>query len=172
MTFFIYVAVYMEMIGMVLVQEDEELQEHVIYYLIRNLIDVEIRYSHVENLALATIHVVQRLRHYILLHQTLVVAHVNPFQFILTRRMIGGKYNKWIFILQEFDLEFVLEKLKKSLIFAELIFDFPSEEEEEVCEDTFVDEHIFLISTLDPWYGDIIIYLQTLKVPTHLSRDE
>ena len=83
--------------------------------------DAELHYSHVEKLALATIHAVQRLRHYILLHQTLVVAHINPFQFILTRRMIGGKSNKWIVILQEFDLEFVLEKLKKSLIFAELI---------------------------------------------------
>ena len=88
----------------------------------------------------------------------MVIAHVNPFQFVLTRRMIEGKYNKWIVILQEFDLEFVSSKLKKSFIFAELISDFPSEEEEEVCEDTFVDEHIFLISTLDPWYGDIIIY--------------
>ena len=157
------------MIGMVLVQEDEELQEHVIYYLSRNLIDVEIHYSHVEKLALATVHAVQRLRHYILLRQTLVVAHVNPFQFILTWRMIEGKYNKWIVILQEFDLEFVSAKLKKSLIFAELISYFPSKEEEMVCEDTFFDEHIFLISTLDPWYGDIIIYLQTMKVPTHLS---
>ena len=83
-----------------------------------------------------------------------------------------GKYNKWIVILQEFDLEFVSTKSKKSLIFAELISDFPSEEEEETCEDTFVDEHIFLISTLDPWYGDIIIYLQNLKVPTHLTWDE
>ena len=54
----------------------------------------------------------------------------------------------------------------------ELIFYFPSVEEEEVYEDTFVDEHIFLISTLDPWYGDIIIYFQMLKVPTHLSRDQ
>ena len=125
-----------------------------------------------EKLALATVHAVQRLRHYILLHQTLVVAHVNLFQFFLTRRMIGGKYNKWIFIWQEFDLEFVSAKSKKSLIFAELIFDFPSLEEEEVYEDTFVDEHIFLISTLDSWYGDIIVYFQTLKVPTHLSRDE
>ena len=70
---------------------------------------------------------------------------------------------------QEFDLEFVSAKSKKYLIFAELISDFPSEAEELVCEDTFVDEHIFLISTLDPWYGDIIIYLQTLKTPTHLS---
>ena len=83
--------------------------------------------------------------------------------------MIGGKYNKWIVIFQEFDLMFVSTKLKKSLIFAELIFDVPSEEEEEIYEDTFVDEHIFLISTLDPWYGDIIIYLKTLKVPSHLS---
>ena len=115
--FLLYVIVYLEMIGIVLVQEDGELQEHVIYYLSRNLIDVEIRYSHVEKLALATVHAVQRLRHYILLHQNFVVAHVNPFQFILTRRMIGGKYNKWIIILQEFDLEFVSAKSKKSLIF-------------------------------------------------------
>ena len=64
--FLLYVAASMEMIGMVLVQEDQELQEHVIYYMSRNLIDVEIRYSHVEKFSLATIHAVQRLRHYIL----------------------------------------------------------------------------------------------------------
>ena len=82
--FFPYVVASMETIGMVLVQEDEELQEHVIYYLSRNLINTEIRYSHVEKLALATVHAVQRLRHYILLRKTLVVAHVNPFQFVIT----------------------------------------------------------------------------------------
>ena len=71
---------------MVFVQEDEEIHEHVIYYLSQNLIDVELHYSHVEKLVLAIIHVVQRLRHYNLLCQTLVVAHINPFQFILTRR--------------------------------------------------------------------------------------
>ena len=76
-----------------------------------------------------------------------------------------GKYNKCIVILQEFDLEFVSTKSKKSLIFAELISDFPSEDEELVCEDTFIDEHIFLISTLDPWYGDIIIYFTNIEGP-------
>ena len=86
--------------------------------------------------------------------------------------MIRGKYNKWIVILQEFDLEFVSAKSKKSLIFVELISDFPNLEEEEVFEDSFVDEHIFLISTVDPWYGNIIMYLQTLKIPTNLSWDE
>ena len=86
--------------------------------------------------------------------------------------MIGGKYNKWIVILQEFDLKFVSAKSKKSLIFVELIYDFTSLEEEEVYDDTFIDEHIFLISNLDPCYRDIIVYLQTLKVPTHLAWDE
>ena len=98
--FLLYVVVSQETIGMVLVQEDEKIHEHVIYYLSRNLIDAELRYTHVEKLALATIHVVQRLRYYILLHQTFVIAHINPFQFVLTSRMIGGKYNKWIVILQ------------------------------------------------------------------------
>ena len=117
--FLLYVAASMEMIGMVLIQEDEELHEHVIYYLSRNLIDAEISYSHVEKFDSATVHAVQRLRHYILLRQTLVVAHVNLFQFVLTRRMIGGKYNtrrmiggkynKWIVILQEFNLESLVQ---------------------------------------------------------------
>ena len=60
--FLIYVAASMETVGMVLVQEDEEIHEHVIYYLSRNLIDAEIHYFHVEKLALATVHAVQRLR--------------------------------------------------------------------------------------------------------------
>ena len=65
--FLLYVVASLEMIGMVLVQEDEDLQEHVIYYLSQNLIDAEIHYSHVEKLALANVHAVRRLRHYILL---------------------------------------------------------------------------------------------------------
>ena len=64
--------------------------------------------------------------------------------------MIGGKYNKWIMILKEFDLKFISVKSKKSLIFSELTSDFPNLEEEGVYEDSFFDEHIFLISTVDP----------------------
>ena len=61
--------------------------------------------------------------------------------------MIGGKYNRWIVILQEFDLEFILAKSNKSLVFAELISEFPCEEENFIYEETFPDEHLFLISS-------------------------
>ena len=75
-------------------------------------------------------------------------------QHILTHQFLGGKYSKWIMILQEFDLE-----SKKSLVFAELICDFPYSETENVAVDSLPDESTFLISSDDLWYGDIIIYL-------------
>jgi hypothetical protein len=31
---------------------------------------------------------------------------------------------------------------------------------------------MFFIASSDPWYGDILIYIQTLKCPTSTSRDE
>ena len=63
---------------MVLVQEDPNGDEHVIYYLSNSLSGPELRYSHVENLALAAVIIVQIFRHYILLHTTMVIADLNP----------------------------------------------------------------------------------------------
>eukprot|EP00253_Pinus_taeda_P007345 PITA_07345 len=96
---------------------------------------------------------------------------VNPFQFVLSRRVIWGKYNRWIVILQEFDLEFLSAKSKKSMVFAKLISELPCGEDT-FYEKIFPDEHLFLISSLDSWYGDIIIYLQTSKFPSTFSKDE
>ena len=116
-----YLAASESTIGVVLVQEDNKLVEHIVYYLRHALDGPELRYSHVEKLALAAVYVVQRLCHYILLRTTIVVANVNPFQYVLSRRIVGGKFNKWIVILQEFDLDFQSAKSKKSLAFGELI---------------------------------------------------
>ena len=128
--FILYLGAYESTIGVVLVQEDDKLQEHVVYYLSCDLAGPELRYSHVEKLALATVYDVQRLRHYILLRTTIVVEDVNPFQYVLYRHIGGGKFNKWIVILQEFDLYFQFTKSKKSLVFAK----FP------VGEDAAVEE--------------------------------
>jgi len=70
---------------MVLVQEDDSHDEHVIYYLIRSLTTTEIKYIHVEKLALAAVQVVQRFRHYIVLRKTTIISYCNPMKHILTR---------------------------------------------------------------------------------------
>jgi hypothetical protein len=65
--YFLYLVVSDHTIAMVLVQEDDLHDEHVIYYLSRSLTTTEIKYMHVEKLALAVVQVVQHFCHYIVL---------------------------------------------------------------------------------------------------------
>ena len=110
---------------MVLVQENPDGQEHMIYYASKNLMDSETRYSRVEKSALGTVIAVQKFRHYIFLLTTIVLADQNPMYYILTRQLLRVKYSRWIVILQEFDLEFAKATSKKSLVFVELMCDLP-----------------------------------------------
>eukprot|EP00253_Pinus_taeda_P023849 PITA_23849 len=135
---------------MVLVQDDNDGIEHVVYYFSRNLLDTETYYAHVEKLALATVCAIQRFRHYKLLHTTMVISDCKSMTYILSRQLLGRKYSKWIVILQEFDLEFTTAKCKKSLVFAELLFSLPSAIVPSQLEDHIPDQTLFLISTLDP----------------------
>jgi hypothetical protein len=167
--YFLYLAASDYTIGMVLVQDDDANDKHVINYLIQSITPTETKYLHVEKLALAAVQAVQCFWHYILFGKTTVISNCNPMQHILTGQFLGGKYSKWIVILQEFDLEFECAKSKKSLVFAKLISDFPYSETENVAADSLPDESLFLIISDDLWYGDIIIYLQTQNFWTTLS---
>jgi hypothetical protein len=110
----------------------------------------ELNYSHVEKLALALVHVVQLFCHHILLHKTTVIVVVNPFQYVLTRQVISRNIRRWIVILQEFDLDFVSVKSKKSLVFAELISKLSVESSDDTPEESPIKVDIFLIASSDP----------------------
>jgi hypothetical protein len=69
---------------MVLVQENDLFSEYVINYLSRGLIGPELNYSHIEKLVLEAVHAVQLFRHYVLFGKTIIIAIVNPFQYVLT----------------------------------------------------------------------------------------
>jgi hypothetical protein len=75
-------------------------------------------------------------------------------------------------ILQEFDLDFASAKSKKLLVFSKLTSDFTRLDEDVIHDDSFTYKHFFLISSSNPWYGDILIYLQTSKLSQHLLRDD
>jgi hypothetical protein len=128
--YILYLASSTSTISMVLLQEDEHDTEHVIYYLSKTISGPELRYSHVEKLALETFIFVQIFFHYILLHTTMIITNLKPMYHILNRQVLGGKYSKWIIILQEFDLKFAKSKVKKLLVFVELICDLPHTDED------------------------------------------
>ena len=125
-----------------------------------------------EKLALATMIAIQKFRHYILLRTTTVLADQNPMYYILTRQVLGGEYSRWIVILQEFDLQFAKATSKKSLVFAELMCDIPCALTDSKLSDSFLDESIFLISTTNPCYEYLIIYLQTQHFYPTISRED
>jgi hypothetical protein len=76
--YFLYLTASDSTIAMVLVQEDDSHDEHVIYYLSQSLMTTEAKYLHVEKLALAVVQVVQHFRHYILLRKTTYYFRLQP----------------------------------------------------------------------------------------------
>jgi hypothetical protein len=97
--YFLYLTASDYTIVMVLIQEDDSHDEHVIYYLSRSLTTTETKYLHVGKLAMATVQAIQRFWHYILLRKTTMIYNCNPMQHILTHQLLGEKYSKWIVIL-------------------------------------------------------------------------
>ena len=95
--YLLYLVIADTTIGMVLVQEENRI-EHLIYYLSHNLNDTEINYSYVEKLALAVVQAIQRFRHYILVRKTTIILDCNPMTYTLSRQLLRGKYLKWIVI--------------------------------------------------------------------------
>jgi hypothetical protein len=148
--FLLYLAIAESTIGMVLVQEDNLFSKYVSYYLSQGLIGPELNYSHIEKLALATVHAVQQFCHYVLFHKTTVIAVVNPFQYMLTRQVIGEKISRWIVVLQEFDLDFVSAKSKKSMVFTELISELLVESGYFVPEESPIRGDMFFITSSNP----------------------
>lgn len=157
--YFLYLAADHSTVAMVFIQDNEEGNKHVIYYISQNILDTETRYGHVEKLALVIIQVVQCFWHYMLLHTTTLISKCNPMTYIPTRQLLAGRYSKWIVILQKFDLVFTMDKSKKSLVFIELISSPPSKSLPIGADEQLSNETLFLISTLDPWYSDNIMYL-------------
>jgi hypothetical protein len=53
-----------------------------------------------------------------------------------------------------------------------LISDTLHNDEDTEPNDSLPNESMFLISMSDPWYGDILLYLQTQHFHPSISRDE
>jgi len=79
---------------------------------------------------------------------------------ILSSQVIGGKYSKWIVILQQSNLVFTTAKVKISLVFVEILPNIPIVHPNEIAHDPLPDEVVYLIDSTDPCYGDILVYLQ------------
>ena len=123
-------------------------------------------------MALAVVFSVQKLCHYIIANHTQVVVDSNPVWYLLSCHLLQGPVAKWVVIIQKFDLEFVSPKITKALALDVLMTDLPPLSTPPPVKVDLPDEFLFVISTKDPWYGGIILYLHTQKFEAHLSHED
>ncbi|XP_022857110.1 uncharacterized protein LOC111378175 [Olea europaea var. sylvestris] len=103
-TLFLYLDVSQNAVSGVLVMEKGRVQQP-IYYVSKVLLDTETRYNLVEQLALALIVTVRKLRQYFQSHPIIVLTN-QPLKHILQRPDVSGRLLKWAVELGEFDIEF------------------------------------------------------------------
>lgn len=76
--FILYILASTYVVTSVLIQEDDDYDEHVIYYISKTLTRLTINFVHYEKLSLAVVLFIQWLHHCILLHKTKVIEKMNP----------------------------------------------------------------------------------------------
>src|SRR5581483_11477403 len=103
--FRLYLSIDEKSIGLVLMEEFEG-KERVVYYLSRKLIDAETRYPMVEKICLCLYYSCTKLRHYLLLEECTIVGKADVIKYMLSVPMLNGRIGKWVLGLAEFDLKF------------------------------------------------------------------
>ncbi|KAI5320952.1 hypothetical protein L3X38_040660 [Prunus dulcis] len=115
-------------VGSLLVQDNKEGKEHVVYYLSRTLTEVERKYSAIERLCLALYFTAVNLRHYMLPFTIYIIAKTDLIKYRLTRPMFRGRIGKWTLALTELAFRYVPQKAVKGQAVAEFLADHPEEE--------------------------------------------
>ena len=101
--------------------QELEGKERVVFYLSRQLLDAETRYTPMEKLCLCLYFSCTRLRHYLLSNEYTVICKADVVKYMLSAPILKGRVGKWIFSLTEFDLRYESPKAIKGQAVADFI---------------------------------------------------
>ena len=103
--------------------------EQPVYYISRSLKDAETRYPRVEKACLAIVYASQRLRHYFLIYEVWLMTKSNAIKALLQQPILSGRISQWLLQLLQYDLRIGTPRAAKSQAIANLLAQFPGEEE-------------------------------------------
>ena len=93
------------------------------------------------------------------------------FRFLMNKPITNGRVTRWLLLLQEFNITIIEQPGKENLV-RDFLSCIQHEDGTKPVDDTFPDEHLFVVSVQTPWFIDIANYLATGKIPNHLSPHE
>ena len=87
-TLILYTTTLERSLGAMLAQNNDDGKENALYYISRTMVGAEINYSPMEKICLAVIFAIQKLRHYLLSHQIILISKADPLKYILSRHTL------------------------------------------------------------------------------------
>ncbi|XP_026450782.1 uncharacterized protein LOC113350893 [Papaver somniferum] len=136
-------------IGAVLAQDMGGNELSPIYYVSRVIRDADLRYPHLEQACLAFIYATQKLRPYLLTHETIVVAAENPIAYLASKPFLTGRTARWLLQLSEFELKYQRLNAVRGQAIADLVAMFTGEGDDEVHE--YVPGEVEAADVEKPW---------------------
>ena len=107
-------------IGALLAQYLKETRkENAIYYINKNMLPYEEKYSPLEKTCVALVQATYKLRHYMLAFKVLLIARMGPLKYLMEKPMQDGKTATWVLLISEFDIKYVTEKSMKKRVIAD-----------------------------------------------------
>ena len=87
-----------------------------IYYASKTLAEAQIKYSTTENELLTMVYSLEKFRPYILGSKIIIYTDHVTLKYLLSKKKAKPRVIRWVFLIQEFDLEIKDKKGKKSLV--------------------------------------------------------
>jgi hypothetical protein len=168
--FHIYTDASDKSLGVVLGQK-ETLAMHAIYYINKNLAKDEQNYTVTEKEFLAVVYAINKFHHYITRYPTFVHTDHSTIKYLVNKPVVNGRIIRWLLLLQEFDIT-ILDKPGRENVVVYFLSRVPGDQEDEPMDDSFPDEHLFVVSVITPWFANIANYLVSGRLPQHFSYRE
>ena len=150
----------------------EDRLPYVIYLISKNLSKVELNYTVIEKELLVIVYSSNKFKHYITLYQAFVHTSHAIIKYLMNKSDVNARIIRWLLLLQQFDLTLIEKPRKENVVAIFLsILTLPASDEEMV-DDQLLDEHLFSISVLSPWFSNIANYMVVVRFPPNLSSKE
>ncbi|RVW15989.1 Retrovirus-related Pol polyprotein from transposon 297 [Vitis vinifera] len=143
----LYLSVSDMALGCMLAQLDDLGKERAIYYLSKRMLEYECKYIMIERLCLAVVWATRRLRHYMTEYSVLLVSRLDPLRYLFDRPVLTGRLMRWLVLLTEFDIHYVMQKSVKGSIVADHLASLPISDDRSVDND-FPDKQIVSMTSI------------------------
>ena len=82
----------------------------------------------------------------------------SAIKYLMNKPVTNARVTRWLLLLYKFDIT-IIDKPGKENVVTEFLSRFTNSDDNFPVEDSFLDEHLFVVSSHSPWYVDDANYL-------------